>query len=253
MKKNMVSIITPSYNSSRYIHETIDSVLNQTYHKWELIIIDDCSLDNSCEVIEEYCLLDNRIKLIKLKKNVGAAMARNVGLSESEGRYIAFIDSDDIWLADKLDIQINFMKTNDYGISFTSYELIDQDSKTLNKIVKVVNYLSMEDYVKNTIIGFSTSMIDRELIKDELKFFNFRIAEDLSFWINILGKGYKAYGLDNILVKYRIHSNSLSANKFKSAKQILFSYIYVHKFGYLKSFYYFSFYVLNAIKKRLIK
>lgn len=253
MNNNMVSIITPSYNSSKYIKETIESVLNQTYQEWEMIIVDDCSSDNSSELIEKYCLLDNRIRLIKLKQNVGAAMARNIGMDESKGRLIAFIDSDDIWHANKLETQINFMKTNDYAVSFTSYELIDQDSKVLNRLVRVVESLSMEDYIKNTIIGFSTSMIDRGLIKDELKFMNVRIAEDLSFWINILEKGYKAYGIDKVLAKYRVHSNSLSSNKFKSARQILYSYLFVHHFGYVKSFYYFLFYVFNAIKKRVYK
>lgn len=253
MTKSKISIITPAYNAEKTIVETIESVLSQTYQDWEMLVIDDVSKDNTTSIVEDYSTKDYRIKLIKLEKNGGAGVARNIGIKEAKGRYIAFLDSDDIWLPEKLEIQINFMNANGYGISFTAYELINEDSKTLNRLVRAVESLSMEDYIKNTIIGFSTSIIDRGLIKGELKFMNFRIAEDLSFWINILGKGYKAYGLDKVLVQYRVHSNSLSANKFKSAKQILYSYLFVHNFGYFKSFYYFSFYVFNAIKKRVIR
>lgn len=252
MQNELVSIITPSYNSSKYVKKTIESVLNQTYQNWEMIIVDDCSSDNSNEIINEYTKQDSRIKLINLSKNVGAAMAKNTGLHKAKGRFIAFIDSDDIWHEKKLETQINFMKINNYAISFTSYELINENSKIINKTIKAVNCLSMKDYVKNTAIGFSTSMIDKELIDFDFRFRNTRLAEDLSFWIDLLQKDFKAYGLNNILVQYRVHSKSLSANKLKSAKQILYSYLFIHNFGMLKSFYYFSFYTFNAIKKRFM-
>ncbi|RYA23177.1 glycosyl transferase [Malaciobacter halophilus] len=253
MQSDLVSIITPSYKSAKFIAQTIESVLTQTYQNWEMIIVDDCSPDSSNEIIEKYIEKDSRIRLIKLDKNSGASGAKNVGLKNAKGRYISFIDSDDVWEPKKLEIQIKFMQDNNYEVSFTSYQLIDENSDKLNKTVQVVQKLTMEDYAKNTIIGFSTSMIDRKLIDFELKFRDIRIAEDLSFWIDILRNDKVAYGLDNVLVNYRVHSNSLSANKLKSARQILHSYLFIHRLGLFKSFYYFSFYIVNALKKRLLK
>jgi teichuronic acid biosynthesis glycosyltransferase TuaG len=246
-----ISIITPSYNSSRFISQTIESVLNQTYKNWEMIIVDDKSLDNSNTIVEEYIKKDNRIKLIKLNKNIGAAMARNKALEIAQGRYIAFLDSDDIWMPSKLEVQIKFMQENNYPISFTSYKIIDENGIDNNHIIRVVDSLNLKQYLKNTIIGFSTSMIDRELVKEELKFLNIRIRQDTNLWITIFKNGYKAYGLDEVLVKYRVHSNSISSNKVKAAKQVWNLYFNIHKFGLIKSIYYFSWYAFNAVKKRI--
>jgi len=246
-----VSIVIPSYNSSKFISQTIESVLSQTYKNWEMIIVDDKSLDNSNTIVEEYIKKDNRIKLIKLNKNIGAAMARNKALEIAQGRYIAFLDSDDIWMPSKLEVQIKFMQENNYPISFTSYKIIDENGIDNNHIIRVVDSLNLKQYLKNTIIGFSTSMIDRELVKEELKFLNIRIRQDTNLWITIFKNGYKAYGLDEVLVKYRVHSNSISSNKVKAAKQVWNLYFNIHKFGLIKSIYYFSWYAFNAVKKRI--
>ena len=248
---NLVSIITPSYNSKRFIKETIDSVLAQTYQDWEMIIVDDKSQDNSVEYIKNLIKDDHRIKLIELSENVGAAMARNKALEVVRGKYIAFLDSDDIWLPKKLEIQINFMQKKECPISFTSYQIIDENSNETNHIINTVESLNLKQYLKNTIIGFSTSMIDRELIKDEIKFLNIRIRQDTNLWITLLKQGYKAYGINEVLVKYRVHSNSISANKVKAAKGVWNLYFNIHKFGLIKSIYYFSFYAFSAVKKRI--
>lgn len=249
---NLVSIITPSYKSSNFISLTIDSVLAQTYKNWEMIVVDDFSPDNSNELIEKYCQKDNRIKLIKLERNLGAAEARNKALEYSSGRYIAFLDSDDIWYDTKLEKQILFMQNNHYPISYTSYELIDELGKAKNHVIEAVDNLNLHEYLKNTIIGFSTSIIDRKLINDEIKFLNIRMRQDTNLWINLLKNGYSAHGLTEVLVKYRVHSNSISANKIKAAKQVWNLYFNIHKFGLLKSLYYFIFYAYNALKKRYI-
>jgi teichuronic acid biosynthesis glycosyltransferase TuaG len=251
LQNNLISIITPSYNSKKFIKETINSVISQTYENWEMIIVDDKSKDDSIEFIKELIKNENRIRLIVLDQNIGAAMARNKALEVAKGRYIAFLDSDDIWLPKKLEIQLDFMKNNDYPISFTSYEAIDENSKSNDHIIRAVESLNLEQYLKNTIIGFSTSMINKELIKEELKFLNIRIRQDTNLWITLLKQGYIAYGVDEVLAKYRVHSNSISANKIKAAKGVWNLYFNIHKFGLFKSIYYFSWYAFNAVKKRI--
>jgi teichuronic acid biosynthesis glycosyltransferase TuaG len=248
---SLVSIITPSYNSKKFIKETITSVISQTYENWEMIIVDDCSKDDSVKFIQELIKDEKRIKLIKLDENIGAAMARNKALEMAQGRYIAFLDSDDIWLSSKLEIQLNFMQENNYSISFTSYEIVDENSQSDGHIIKTVKSLNLEQYLKNTIIGFSTSMIDSVLIDKEIRFLDIRIRQDANLWVTLLKQGYMAYGIDEVLVKYRVHSNSISANKIKAAKGVWDLYYNIHKFGLVQSIYYFSYYAFNAIKKRI--
>lgn len=135
---NLVSIITPSYNSAKFIGKTIDSVISQTYKNWEMIIIDDCSTDSSAEFIKTYEEKDSRIKLVQLKENSGAAVARNIGIQLAQGRFIAFLDSDDSWLPEKLERQIDFMLFNDYSFTYTSYLKVDEGGKVLG-IVPIPN------------------------------------------------------------------------------------------------------------------
>jgi teichuronic acid biosynthesis glycosyltransferase TuaG len=247
----MVSIVTPSYNCSEYIVKTIESVLNQSYQNWEMIIVDDCSTDNSIEIIERITDGNSKIKLIKLEKNVGSAQARNVALEVANGRFIAFLDSDDIWYSDKLEEQVSFMLARKAPISFTSYELIDESGVSKNHIIHSVEKLNQIDYLKNTIIGFSTSMIDTKIVGNNFRMRDVRTRQDASLWITLLGKGFFAYGFDKVLTGYRVHSKSISANKFKAVKQVWNLYFNLHKLGLLKSMYYFFLYVFNAIKKRM--
>ena len=150
---NKVSVITASYNCAKFIEESIKSVLNQSYEDLELIIVDDCSTDNTEEIVNKYIKQDSRIKFYKLDKNSGAAVVRNKGLEVAKGRFIAFLDSDDIWDKEKLKKQINFMKENNYGFSFTSYRLINEDGSSLNKEIIVPSQITYNQLLKNTIIG----------------------------------------------------------------------------------------------------
>jgi teichuronic acid biosynthesis glycosyltransferase TuaG len=247
---NLISIITPTYNSGIYIKKTIQSVINQTYSNWELIIIDDCSVDNTLEIVKLFSNNDSRIKLLQLEVNSGAAIARNRGLEIAKGRFIAFCDCDDIWFENKLEYQINFMLEKSIPISFTSYELINEKGKLLNKVINAVDSISYKEYLKNTIIGMSTSMIDKSLVKPFM-FENFRTRQDTMLWITLLKRGHVAYGLKKILVKYTVRSNSISANKLKAATKVWDLYFNMEKMGLFKSSYYFLFYVFNALKKRL--
>ena len=139
MQNKLVSIITPSYGSERFISDTVNSVLVQTYQDWEMIIVDDVSPDNSNEIIEEYIKKDNRIKLIKLEKNSGPAIARNRAIKEAKGRYIAFLDADDLWIPEKLEKQIVFMSENNLDLTYSSYKLIDEDNNSLGKFMTKKN------------------------------------------------------------------------------------------------------------------
>jgi teichuronic acid biosynthesis glycosyltransferase TuaG len=249
--KNLVSIITPSYNCSRFITDTIESVLSQSYVDWEMIIVDDCSIDNSVEIIEKIIGDNPKIKLIKLENNVGSAQSRNAALEVANGRFIAFLDSDDIWYPDKLEKQVSFMLERKIPISFTSYKLMDEDGLSKNHIILSVEKLNQLDYLKNTIIGFSTSMIDTKYTGRKFRFTDIRTRQDTSLWITLLGEGHVAYGMHNILVDYRVHSNSISSNKYRAAKQVWNLYFNIHRLGFFKSAYCFVFYLYNAIKKRI--
>jgi teichuronic acid biosynthesis glycosyltransferase TuaG len=213
-----------------------------------MIIVDDCSTDNTLEIIKEN-FKDSRIKLFENEVNYGAAVCRNIGLENSTGRFIAFIDSDDLWTNDKLEVQLNFMLNNNYEISFTNYELVDENSKSFNKFVKSITKIDYHGYLKNTIIGMSTSMIDMSKI-GSFKFVNIRTRQDTYLWISLLKKGFNAYGIDRNLAKYRVRNNSISANKISAAKQVWYLYYSLEKLGYIKSAYYFTFYAYNAIRKR---
>ena len=216
-----------------------------------MIIVDDCSTDNSVEIIERITGDNPKIKLIKLENNVGSAQSRNAALEVASGRFIAFLDSDDIWYTDKLEKQVEFMLKRKAPISFTSYELIDENGVSKNHIIHSVEKLTQIDYLKNTIIGFSTSMIDTQIVGNSFRMMNIRTRQDASLWITLLGKGFIAQGINEVLMKYRVHSQSISANKVKAAKQVWNLYFNLHRLGFLKSIYCFSFYVFNAVKKRI--
>ncbi|HRS68168.1 MAG TPA: glycosyltransferase, partial [Paludibacteraceae bacterium] len=158
----LVSIITPAYNSSKFIEETIQSVLAQTYTDWELLITDDCSTDITLEIVEKYAAQDSRIKFFVLDQNSGAAAARNNSLARAQGKYIAFLDSDDLWLPQKLAWQLSYMQEHDCAFSFSDYTLMNEDGVDLNKVIHAPKKINYHHYLRNTIIGCLTVMIDKE-------------------------------------------------------------------------------------------
>lgn len=243
-----VSIITPSYNSSQYIRETVQSVISQTYSDWELIIVDDGSIDNSDLIIKELVSSDSRIKAFYLKENKGVAFARNKAISESSGRYIAFLDSDDIWSSDKLEKQLKFMKINAIAFSFTSYQPFSRFKSY--KVIHAPPKISYEELLRNTIIGCLTVVIDTELIK---KIFmpDYATSQDYAAWLLILKKGYCAYGFNENLAKYRVVSTSNSANKIEVIKGVWSIYRESEKLNILRSFWCLINYMFNAILKRI--
>ena len=248
MKKSLVSIITPMYNSGKFIKYTIESVLNQTYDYWEMLIIDDCSTDNGPEIVKQYMEKDSRIKYIRVETNQGVSNARNIGLSQMQGKFIAFLDSDDIWEKNKLEKQISFMKKNNCVISFTSYELINEENKKLDKVVRVPKSVDYKTLLKGNILGCLTVVIDRSKLDFKIKMSGAK-HEDYVLWLSILKKGYLAYGIDEVLAQYRKSATSLSGNKVKSAMWTWNIYRNIEKIPLHKSIYYFINYGINGIKK----
>lgn len=215
MNKDLVSIITPTFNCAKYIGETIESVLNQTYTNFEMIIVDDASSDNTEEVVKSFN--DKRIKYIKLKENSGPAFARNKAMEMAQGRYMAFLDSDDVWVNDKLEKQINFIKTNNYNIVCSNYEQIDEKSNNLNRIIRCKKKVNYNGILLNCPVGNSTVLYDvKALGKFEVP--NIRKRNDDALWLQMLKKEKFIYGQMEVLMKYRIRENSVSSNKFSLIK-----------------------------------
>lgn len=239
-----ISIITAVYNSDKFIEETIISVLGQTYSNWKWYIIDDCSTDETFNMISKF--KDNRIEYIKLDNNVGAARARNVGLKHVKTKYVAFIDADDTWNKNKLETQLRFMKDNNYAFTFTSYQIIGK-----KKPVKIPDKLNYREYMKNTIIGMLTVMIDCSQINN-LEFVDVKKDHDSMTWAKILKKGVTAYGLNESLSQYRKVSGSISNNKFEAVKNHWNNCRQIEKLGKIETSYYFFFYMINAIKKHFL-
>lgn len=245
----IVSIITPSYKSERFISDTIESVLAQTYQNWEMIIIDDVSPDNSNKIIEEYCKKDSRIKLIKLEKNSGPAVARNRAIEEAKGRYIAFLDADDLWKPEKLEKQIRFMEEKNCALSYSAYETMTEEGQLQNKLINPPLKIAYKDLLKSNYIGCLTAIYDTGKVG---KVFMPLISkrQDYGLWLKILRKTDFAYGIDESLAVYRIMSNSVSSNKFKLLK---FNYKLFREhegFSTLKSLYYLAWNVLVKVLKR---
>lgn len=207
MKNGLVSIIMPSYNTGKYIEETINSVLNQTYTNWELIIVDDCSSDNTDEVIKLF-LKDERIVYLKNIKNSGAAISRNKAIKMANGEYIAFLDSDDVWNKNKLEKQIKFMEENNYYFTYTVYELIDGKSIILNKLIagpKKITKIGMYNYCWP---GCLTVMYNRKKI-GLVQIEDLPKNNDYAIWLKIIKKS-NCYLLNECLAQYRIRAGSIS-------------------------------------------
>ena len=202
-KKTKIDIILPNYNSSRFILETVKSILGQTYKNWKLIIVDDCSNKETISVLKKI-KKNKKIRIFRLKKNHGAGFCRNYAIKKSYSPYLAFIDSDDLWKKDKLKKQINFMEKNNYSFTYTNYETFGDKIRKISSPQK----LNYSNFIKNTSIATSTMMIKRNKINNS-KFTNTKICEDYYFKCKILKKINYAFCLDQYLTKYRIRKNSL--------------------------------------------
>lgn len=241
----LVSIITPSYNAEKYLARTIESVLGQTFQDWEMIIVDDQSPDNANQLIEQYCQQDSRIKLLHLEKNSGAAVARNTAIKAAQGRYIAFLDSDDQWLPMKLEKQIFFMQKRNLAFSYTAYEKLNELGGFAGK-VSVPEKVGYTDILKTNHIGCLTAIYDtKQLGKVYMPLI--RKRQDLGLWLKILKHTPYAYGLNEVLAQYQLRSDSISANKRVAAQYTWRLYREVEKLNLAKAMYYFSHNAVNGV------
>lgn len=244
----LVSIITPAYNAADYIVETIESVLAQTYTSWEMLIVNDCSQDNTAEIVQSYAAKDKRIKLISLQQNSGAAAARNTAIQNAKGRYIAFLDSDDLWKKEKLQKQIEFMQQNGYAFTYTSYEHFKEVKENIQNQVQIPKSLNYKQALKGNKIGCLTVMLDRKQIANI--HFTTQKHEDYILWLNILKQGITAYGMQESLALYRTgNSKSVSSNKLQSALWTWNVYRNSQRLSVVKSMYYMWFYVVSGLRK----
>lgn len=237
-KQYLVSIITPCYNSSRFIAQMIESVQAQTYKNWELLITDDCSTDDSCAIVETYSSNDPRIKLFRQEQNSGAGIARNNSIEKAQGRFIAFLDSDDMWKPEKLEKQLAFMLENNYQFSHSYTLVVDENNKVvgLNKKPDRVSFRSTRiiNYIGTSSVIYDTQKIGKIYMKP------IRRRQDFALWLNILQKTKYAYCIPEPLFIYRYAPNSLSSNKFKLLKYHV--QVYEQALGYSKIHAYALFY-----------
>ena len=250
MKNDLVSIVFPVYNNSAFLEDAICSVVNQTFSNWELLIIDDCSSDNSVDICLKLAESNERIRVFLNENNMGAGYSRNVGLKNARGRFIAFMDSDDLWSDSKLQVQFDFMKSDKLAISYTSYDFIDECGVRLKGIVSVSGSVDLVGYLKTTEIGTSTSMIDRYQVK--FVFSLARTRQDTMFWISALSDGLRAYAIPDVLCHYRSRPGQISANKLKMLYRTFVVYMGVHNLPVRVRFYCYLHYIFNAIKKRIV-
>lgn len=244
----LCSVIIPAYNCSNTITETVQSALNQSYNNLEIIIINDCSTDNTLSVIENLAKKNRNIKIINQNINLGVAKTRNNGFDHANGDYIALLDADDIWFPSKTEKQIEYIKSNSIDLCCTSYSFIDKNGIDIKKPYYVPKEITFEKLLSENVIGCSSVIMKREII-DNIRMSNKYSHEDYAFWLDILKNGYTASGMNEILMKYRSYIESRSGNKYNSAKNRWIIYRDFLKFNTAKSIYYFSKYAINALSK----
>lgn len=247
-----VSIITPTFNSIGYIESVYQSICDQDFLNWEWLVTDDCSSDGTYEFLCSLSQKDPRVKIFKNKVNSGAAVSRNLSISQSTGEFIAFIDSDDLWLPSKLTTQVRFMNTNSVDFCFTAYSLIDANNDLLGKTVDthLTGSISYEDLLrKKATLGCSTVMLRKSAFSD-LNMPLIRTGQDYGLWLKLLKTGVPAYPLPSILTSYRILPNSISRNKFKKARRQWQIYREIEQLDLLTSIECFVFYALRAVFRK---
>lgn len=248
---DLVSVITPVYNADNVIGKTLESIFNQTYKKIEIVLVDDCSSDNSQSVIEEYQINHPEIVYFRQPTNQGAGAARNKALELAKGQYVAFLDADDLWYPEKTEKQIKLLKEKDGAFSYTAIEMIDADGKIVKKKRKVKELINYKFLLKNTMIATSTVVVDRKKLGD------FRMplrrgGQDYATWLMLLRNGTIAYGINEALEQYRVgNKNSLAGKKSKSVKQVWEIQTQQEKINKCKAFFNIVCFSFNALKKYL--
>lgn len=247
-----VSIITPAWNCEKYIANTIASVQKQTFQNWEMLIVDDCSSDHTCEIVEQIAAKDKRVQLIRQPENLGAAAARNKALEHASGRFIAYLDADDLWFPEKLEHQVDFMLSHNYAFSCTSYEVIDDAGNSLQKQIHMLPVVDYVGFLTNNLLQTVGIMADTNYVDKKCMVMpDIRRRQDAATWLQILKAGHSCYGLDEILAQYRRTANSLSSNKVKAVKGVWNLYREIEHLSFPFSCYCFVRYAVLAVRKRI--
>ncbi|HFU3805249.1 TPA: glycosyltransferase family 2 protein [Streptococcus suis] len=248
----LVSVIIPMYNATLFIEETIQTVLQQTYSNTEIIVVDDCSTDTSYEVVSQLCQRYQNISLLQNKKNSGVGISRNIGVAKATGKFICFLDADDIWLPDKLEKQVNFMLQHQYAFTFTAYQFADENGRPVRKPIHVPSKISYKEALRNHTIWTSTVMLNMDLLtKEQISMPDVRKGQDTATWWKILKVTGYAYSINEVLSLYRRTSHSLSADKLAAVKRTWNLFRKVEGLSLLQAIVPFCGYVINAIKRRI--
>ena len=250
-ENELISIIIPMYNCSPYFDETISSVIAQTYANWEALCVDDCSTDDTYQKALSYAEKDPRIKVYKNEKNAGPSLSRNFALEKSSGRYVAFLDSDDVWMPEKLQKQLNFMEKTGASVCITDYMTIEEDG-TFRNIVSVPERTSYKQFLSNTLTCSHTVLIDTAKVDRTLLVMpDIKAGQDFAAWLQITRAGHDFYGLNEPLAKYRRHGGSISSNTLFAVKCTWRVYRDIEKLPLHTAIRCFLGYGFRAVKKRL--
>lgn len=245
IKKIDVSVVMPLFNGEAFVENSIRSVITQSFQNWELIIVDDASTDRSVNIVKSLVGEDHRIKLIKLPRNSGAAVARNLSIKYAQGRYIAFLDSDDLWLAQKLSKQLAFMKNNSCPFAFSSYDKIDEGGSRIG-YVGAPEKVDYADLLKMCSIGCLTAIYDTNYF-GKVYMPDIRKRQDLGLWLALLKRTTYAYGISESLAQYRVRPESLSSNKIAAAQFQWKLYRQIENLSFTDSSYYFFEYGMRGL------
>lgn len=250
-ESQLVSIIMPMYNSGRYVKNAIESVLAQTYRKWELFVVDDGSSDDSLRIAKQYAESDPRITVLENPEHTGLpGSPRNFGIQHAKGRYIAFLDSDDIWLPEKLAQQLPLFHDNRCAVVFSDYEKINEHGMRAARIIKAPHYTDYPRMLYGNVIGNLTGIFDAKKVGK-----NYFLAihhEDYAFWLSVLKNGYIAISTDTITALYRERDDSVSAHKWRNLSWQWHIYRKIENISFIRSLGYFLSYVIKASRKNMI-
>lgn len=251
LNNKMVSVVIPVYNAGDHLVETLDSVLAQTFKVGEIVAVDDCSTDNSAEILRTYCEKYRNIVCLRTEHNLGVAVSRNLALNLAKGRYVAFLDSDDYWYPRKIEKQMALLEKTFASICFTAIEIVDGNGRLLKPKRDIPEKVGYKFLLKNTVIATSSVLVDR-LKSGFVQMPLIRSGQDYAAWLQLLRDGTIAYGINDVLVKYRRRKNSLSSNKLKSIQQVWTIQTRNEKIGYVEATFNTVLFAYNAFKKHYV-
>ncbi len=253
MPHPLVTIVTPVYNSINYVRDSIESVINQTFQNWEMILVDDHSNDGSFELISNIAKIENRIKIIRNKENLGSGLSRNKAIKLANGKYIAFLDSDDLWHNDKLKIQIELMEKNKWSFSHTSYGYISEQGEKIKSTFHVSNHpINYSNLLKRTEISCLTAVYNQRIL-GKCYMTEHRRKQDYALWLSILKKDIKSQPIDVELAYYRQRSGSATSKKRSLILNHVKFLMETQSMNFIQALYYTLFWMVNGFIRYFIK